>query len=269
MVFPPTTASSRRDYRRDLAVRLDPATVERIYQAVWYLHPGVDMAAAVTRWTFEVAVTRVEHLPAPELTDAWLMTIADRELRRVRAARGHQASWLRPADTSARHDLAHRLADALQVVDDRQRLALVLRYRLRLSDTALAAALDQSVADAARSCRAAARRVAADATAPVSSLATTSPPIPPALAYEVAPLDRQDGRNRLDYAWRPNGFPTGTAYDNPRRRWLYAAAAALALLAAAMIGLGIRPTKDRPRLVDEPTPDVTSTVDSAEPGHAS
>ncbi|MGI9602874.1 MAG: hypothetical protein ACR2QE_13395 [Acidimicrobiales bacterium] len=262
MVFPPASAPDRAHLSIDGSIRLDDHWVESLYESIWFLHPNHELAASVTRWTFEVATTRSDRLPTSDLMHAWLLTIADRELRRVHAVRGQERGALLPADTSDRHDLAHRLADVLQPLSHQQRLALVLRYRLDQKPAAVSAALGMGIPEAERLIKRAARRAAKNAETPISSLAVAEPPSATGLPREVTPLDQQPGRNRLDYRWQADGFPTETAYDGAGRKWALVAVTA-ALIAAGMIGLSNRPEDNRPRIVDEPAPTTTTIPDES------
>lgn len=250
MAFP----SSGAPAPGDITVRLDPAVVAQLYEVVWLLHPNTEVAQAVTRWTFEVASMRADQMPAPALVDAWLVAIADRELRRLATVRDRPDLAVQIPTGG---EPTARLVAALSRLDPRRRLAVVLRYRLKQPPLAVAAALLTELTEAEQLIAQGARRAARHAGLPVSAVAGLPIPKAPTLPAEVTPLHRLEGRNRLDYRWGDNGFPTATDHDNSTRRWLMAAATAVALVVAAMIGAADRSPDDRPHL--EPPP-VTSVA---------
>ncbi len=86
MAFPPRTAAELDLlHHSDAPYALDAAIVERVYEAAWYLLPGPVPAFAATKWTFEVATTRLDALPSDDAILPWLVAIADRESRRHRS----------------------------------------------------------------------------------------------------------------------------------------------------------------------------------------
>ncbi len=277
MAFPPRTADELGDLRRSgPPFALDPAIVERVYEAAWYLLPGPAPAFAATTWTFEVATTRLDALPSNDAVLPWLVAIADRESRRHRSinqwARRKNQRYTDAQDPTAR---ALHLAEAIGRIDPDNRLALVLRHLLHASDEHAGAALGIRAAQVNEFVKTSEIHLADHTKVAARVLGQLPPPASLQSLSSVTPMQRtQSRRSKLNYGWQSDGFPTKTAYDNQTQRRVMTAGAMAAVAAALVIGFNqlepLRPTLQQPAAaadahIDVPTSGSATTTSAAPP----